>query len=324
MDVEALLAPVSDQSPVGPDLSYDGARQEIEAFFEQSAEDADGIDWRDVIRKIVAQSAETKDVWLAIYLARAGARKGDLGTVVAGVQMLAGLFDRYWDTVHPSLEEYGFAGRKGPCESLARIGEFLGPLRRTVIFEHPRLGRYTGEDLERFAAEGDAADGFGQFRAAIADVPNEDLQQQVDRLDQLREAVRQVDTILMANAEGDSGTNFQLTYEAIEAIRRALAPFAGIVEEAKLDVGDQPVVETSTQRTVGKVESREDVVRALDAVAEYYSRREPGSPIPVALRRIRNWVDMDFMAILADIAPNSVSEAGQVLLTRPNEDSSNY
>jgi type VI secretion system protein ImpA len=33
---------------------------------------------------------------------------------------------------------------------------------------------------------------------------------------------------------------------------------------------------------------------------------------------------MDFMALLEDIAPNSVSEAGSVLLTRSNDDSSRY
>jgi hypothetical protein len=33
---------------------------------------------------------------------------------------------------------------------------------------------------------------------------------------------------------------------------------------------------------------------------------------------------MDFMALLEDIAPNSVSEAGSVLLTRTSSESSDY
>src|SRR5687768_7797681 len=124
MDLETLLAPVSEESPAGEDLSYDGERQLIEQAFDVPADDPEQPDWRDTIKLIAAQSERTKDVWLAIYLARAGARQGRLETIEAGCQMLAGLFERYWDSVHPTLDELGFQGRKGPCESLTKISEF--------------------------------------------------------------------------------------------------------------------------------------------------------------------------------------------------------
>ena len=114
MDLETLLAPVSEESPAGEDLSYDGERQLIEQAFDVPADDPEQPDWRDTIKLIAAQSERTKDVWLAIYLARAGARQGRLETIEAGCQMLAGLFERYWDSVHPTLDELGFQGRKGP------------------------------------------------------------------------------------------------------------------------------------------------------------------------------------------------------------------
>lgn len=324
MDVETLLAPVSDESPAGDDLSYDGERQQIEAAFEVPADDGDQPDWRDTLKLIEAQSARTKDVWLAIYLARAGARQGRLETVAMGLEMLAGLFEQFWDSVHPTLDELGFQGRKGPCESLTRIGEFLGPLRRTVLVEHPRLGAYTGEDLERFAVEGTAADGYGMFRAAIAEVPIDELQAQIDRLDAMRDAVRRVDAVLVANADGDTGTNFQPTYDAIQAIRSALAPYAGLEpaadqavngEVSAADAGD-----AAGARLGGRVDSREDVIKALDAIADYYRRREPTSPIPQLIQRARSWVTMDFMSLLEDISANSVGEAKMVLWTKAERD----
>jgi type VI secretion system protein ImpA len=320
LQLEELLAPVSEDAPGGEDLFEDPGRQQLEQAFE---EEATSVDWRDVLDQISAQSARSKDVWLAVYLTRAGAQMGQLATVVTGAQMLAGLFDTYWDTMHPSLEEYGFQGRKGPCESLTRIGAFLGPLKRVALVEHQRLGSYSGEDFQRFAQEGDTAEGFGMFRKALEDVEEGALQTAIDSLDSLREAIRRVDSILVANADGDTGTDFTATYEAIESIRRAVAPYAGIVaEEAEVsDAGGAASAEASGgPRIAGKVDSREDVVKALDAIAEYYQRREPASPIPIALRRIRGWVSMDFMAVLRDIAPNSVSEAGTVLLARPEEE----
>lgn len=332
MELEELLAPVSEESPTGPDCSYETSRQEIEQSFVRNGEEGvDTVDWRGAIQKILAENKLTKDVWLAVYLMRAGANQGELATVVTGSQMLAGLLERYWDTVHPSIEEYGFQGRKGACESLTRIGEFLRPLRRIKVIVHPRLGTFTVEDVERFAQQGDAAEGFGMFKAASEDVPHEDVAAIVDGLDHLREAIRRVDSTLMEHAGDEGGTNFQPTYETIEAMRAAIVPLAGLApaaeeapQAAAEEAGEAAPAGAPAARIAGKVDSREDVIRALDAISEYYSRREPGSPIPVALRRVRNWVSMDFMAVLADIAPNSVSEAGQVLLTRNSDQDSGY
>lgn len=324
MDVEKLLAPVSDEAPAGDDLAYDPERQQIEQAFDIPADAPDQPDWRDTIRLIDAQSARTKDVWLAIYLARAGARQGSLETVDTGVQMLAGLFERYWDSVHPTLDELGFQGRKGPCESLTKIPEFLGPLKRVVLIEHPRLGTYSGADLERFAAEGEAADGYGMFRAALAESDSTTLQVAIDRLDSIRDGIRRADTVLTANAEGDTATNFQTTYEAIEAIRGALAPHAGIAAEDAGSEGDAAAADPSAalggQRMSGRMDSRDDVVAALDAIGDYYRRREPSSPVLALIQRARSWVSMDFMAVLEDIAPESTNDAKRVLWTKAERD----
>jgi type VI secretion system protein ImpA len=325
MDLETLLAPVSDDSPAGEDLSYDGERQIIEQSFDVPADAAEQPDWRETVKLIAAQSERTKDVWLAIYLARAGARQGRLKTIEAGCQMLAGLFERYWDSVHPTLDELGFQGRKGPCESLTKISEFLGPLKRTVLIEHPRLGNYSGADLERFATEGDSADGYGMFRAAIAEADTADLQAAIDRLDSIRDGIRRADAVLTANADGDTGTNFQTTYEAIEAIRSALAPYAGITAETVGDSSDGDFAASEQSggggpRIAGRVDSRDDVVTALEAIGDYYRRREPSSPILALIQRARAWVSMDFMAVLEDIAPDSTADAKRVLMTKAERD----
>ncbi len=325
MTLDELLAPVTIDAPAGEDLSYDGERQAIEQAFELASQGATEIDWRDTVRLIEDQSRRTKDVWLAVYLARAGARLGRLETVEAGCAMLAGLFGRYWSEVHPTVEEYGLQGRKAPCESLTRIGEFLGPLRRTVLVEHSRLGSFTGDDFERFAAQGDAAEGYGLFRAVLNDTSAETLQAAVARLDAIRDAIRQADVVLteQAAAVGDTGTNFTPTYDAIEVIRNALAPHAGLEVAVEASAPTDAVTGAAAAEprsgAPGRVDSRDDVVRAIDAIAEYYQRREPSSPVPVALRRVRGWVAMDFMAILRDIAPSSLTDVGTVLLARPEE-----
>jgi type VI secretion system protein ImpA len=50
-------------------------------------------------------------------------------------------------------------------------------------------------------------------------------------------------------------------------------------------------------------------VRALEAVAEYFRRNEPSSPIPLFVERAKRLVAKDFLQVLADIAPDALSVA---------------
>jgi type VI secretion system protein ImpA len=317
MDVAALLTPVSPDASAGPDLSYDSGRQAIEQAFEGPA---DEVEWAHTISLIEAQAGQTRDVWLAVYLARAGARSGDLTTVEAAMQLLAGLFEDFWENAHPTIEEYGIEGRKGACESLVRIGEFLAPLRRVPLVEHSRLGSYTGQDFERYLDEGASAEGYGQFRAALADTPVEQIADITDRFRRIEAALQRADAVLSEQAEkvGQTGTNFRPTYEAIEGIVHALTPFVsqGVAAESASETTVLPGPSTAAP---GRLQSREDVARTLDLVIDYYGRVEPSSPIPVALGRIKGWITMDFVSILADIAPGSVAEATAVLRARVDE-----
>lgn len=333
IDIDALTAPVSEESPAGPDMSYEASRQAIEGAFEKAAsgdDAAEDIDWRGTISLIEGEAAQTRDIWLAIYLMRAGARVGRLDAVEQGAQLLAGLCENLWDSVHPQLEDYGFQGRKGPCESLTRLGEFLRPLRNVVLLDHPRLGTYTGADFERFRVNGESEDGYGMFRALLAETPEDDLQAVIDRLGGIADSIRRADAVMTANAEGDTSTNFQQTYDAIDSLRQGVASFmttptveiaspSGSGVAVAPSVGNAP--SPSGPAFSGAINSREDVIKALDAIGLYYRTKEPASPVPFALRRARDWVSLNFLQVLEDIAPNSLDEARRVLVNGRSESS---
>lgn len=342
LDIDALTLPLSDDegATAGPDLGYSNERAEIEAPFQLDANggDVEERGWRDSIRLIGAQAAETRDLWLAVYLARAGAKVGDLRIVADGTDLLAGLLERLWDEVHPTLDEADFVGRKTPCDSLTKVREFLAPLKRATVFEH-RQGKVSGEDMERFATEGASAEGYAQFRGAIAaDDPERAAEiaagfaAAVEQVDAIRAAIKRADAVLVANAGSDTGTNFQPTYDLLASLRGYVAPYAGLED-------DEPSADEAGSAfdgggggsslgpsLSGRVNSREDVVRALDAIGEYYKVREPGHPVPVLLKRARHWVNMDFLELLDDLAPDSLTEAKRVLVSKLDEpaDESSY
>jgi type VI secretion system protein ImpA len=334
IDINALTTPLSDEQPSGPDLSYDSERQEIESAFERSVSDGgtsgdDETDWRETIKLITAQAERTRDLWLPVYLMRAAAQSGNFEMVADGSELLARLLEDRWADVHPQLEEYGFTGRKTPCESLTRIAEFLGPFSRMPLLEHQRLGSYSGADFERFHDQGSSAESYGMFRALIEATSVEDLQAVVDRLDAIRAAIKRADQVMTANAEGDTSTNYQTTYEAMDKIRRAVASNLPVDDKADVaqdgDAGDSDGWSGSGDSTShggsgqggpgfsGGINSRNDVIRALDAISAYYAKSEPASPVPFALRRAKEWISLDFLAVLEDIAPGGLDEAKKIL-----------
>lgn len=339
IDIDALIAPVTSDSPAGPDLSYEAARQDIESAFEKSISDDSAarseVDWHQTTNKILGEAEKTRDLWLAVYLMRAGAKAGLLETVEDGAALLAGLFEARWEAVHPQLEDFGFQGRKGPCESLTRIAEFLNPLRNVILLKHHRLGQYSGADFDRFRVGGASEDGYGMFRALLEETSDDDLSAIVTRLTNIGDAIRRADAVLTANADGDTGTNFQPTYDTLSQMARSVSSFLRLQAAAESPTSDETVgVEdsggnadsaTTGARFGGAISSREDVLRAIDAIGEYYARKEPASPVPFALRRARDWVSLDFLSVLEDIAPNSLDEARRVLINgRKSEGSDSY
>jgi len=65
----------------------------------------------------------------------------------------------------------------------------------------------------------------------------------------------------------------------------------------------------ATAGPVGSIRSRHEAVRALEAVAEYFRRHEPSSPVPLIVERAKRVVAMDFLAVLAELAPDALEQA---------------
>lgn len=332
LEIAALVAPLSDDAPSGPDLSYDNLRVEIDGKFERPVSDGGGesdVDWGKVNAQIIELAAKTRDIGLPVYLIRSAVLSRRFDLLVDAAEWLAVLLEERWADVHPQLDEYGFIGRKAPCESLTRIADFLGPLGKVPLIEHARFGRFTFSDIERFSELGPDAEGYGAFRAAIAASDEAQVAAIVERFDILRQAFRRVDAVLTINAEGDTATNFRPTHEKLDGYRKALAAVfpseaesgaeatiqaeqASFGEITHDDAGIAPkgLVEAGFS---GAIRNRADVVRAIDAICSYYKAMEPGSPVPFLLKRARDWTEFDFMTVLEDLVPSGLEEAARVL-----------
>ena len=62
----------------------------------------------------------------------------------------------------------------------------------------------------------------------------------------------------------------------------------------------------------GELNNREQVLAALEKILAYYERREPASPIPLLLKRVRRLVPMDFLDLMEDLAPAAVKQFKEI------------
>jgi len=58
----------------------------------------------------------------------------------------------------------------------------------------------------------------------------------------------------------------------------------------------------------GSIQSRDDVIRALGLICDYYRNHEPSSPVPLILQRAERLVNKDFMEIVTDLTPDAVTQ----------------
>ena len=108
-DPDLLLTPLEGDSPCGPDLEYDPIFLQMEAAARGREEQRMGHsviaavkpDWQSVRSLSLALFSRTKDLRVAMYLLRAELWLNGIAGLSCGLKLLAGLLQRYEDTVHP-------------------------------------------------------------------------------------------------------------------------------------------------------------------------------------------------------------------------------
>ena len=107
-----LLAPIGDASPCGDDLEYDAdfmalvadAQGKPEQQFGDTVIPAVEPEWREVGEKAGNILRRSKDVRAAVLLLRASTRLQGVEGFAAGLRLLNGLLDTFWDGIHPKLD----------------------------------------------------------------------------------------------------------------------------------------------------------------------------------------------------------------------------
>jgi type VI secretion system protein ImpA len=327
-DLEALLHPISDTARCGPDLDAAADGTYVELGVAAEWKDAKYVgdkevapdtppDWQKVKASASALLALSKDLRIAKHYVAALTYTEGLPGFARGVHLLRDLLERYWDSLHPMLENPNDDWRKNLLTELNAERGALGGLRLAPIAESKKCGRFTLRDIEALDAPPPAAPKAPGAAPASA-APTAEL---------LREAVRDSDAAATA-LRLESCTQALTDLQAIQAtfkkhqgtvwpefptveklLRRGRAlfndalgtktPAAGSPEAATGGAESQP-------KANGELRSRADARRQLELVCSFLERTEPSHPAPLLIRRAVRLLDLSFVDVIRDLAPEAV------------------
>ena len=324
IDVAKLLQPVSDEAACGDDLEYDTAFQELErAASTESGESMleDGSEpeppkWPDVASMAEALLTRTKDLRAAMYLTNARLNTHGVVGLADGAALIKGLLTTYWDNVHPVLDAEDANDPTMRINSLHPFGDVDGvvhQLREVPLVKAKRAGNYSLRDVRIAAGDLPAAAGVeppdsGIIDAAFQECDLDELKLSAEAVSQARSDLGEIEAFIteQVGAKNNSLTVKPLSDE-LSAIGKIYAE--QLISRGVDVVQDDGEGEDSGKSVSGEIRSRQDAIRMLDKISEYFRRNEPSSPVPLLLQRAKGLVSKDFMEILKDLTPDAIKQA---------------
>ena len=335
--LSSLLNPVSVASPGGEDLSFSA---ELDAIAEARRFDDPTLDqgewvtdlkeanWGQVAERCqVLLATRSKDLRLAVWLAEAGAKTQQFRGLGDGYNLIAGLCDSFWETLHPLADDADQERRIGNLSwLLARsrqlireipITEGVGTAFSISDFD---AARSRAGNADRPGTDGSKSEG-GPKLAVIEAARRKSspafyqalLVQSQYCLDALLRMEKAVDARL-----GIDGPGFSAAKEAMDTAMRLIARFAA-------DVGIRPTAATAGSEVdaatdaipkimhgthavaSGRLESRAQALAQLRAVAKFFRDTEPHSPVAYLAEKAANWGDLPLHAWLRTVIKDGAS-----------------
>jgi type VI secretion system protein ImpA len=330
IDVERLLHPISDDSPCGDDLEYDAAFLAMQREAAGKPEQVMGgqtvpgeePEWRSVAESAEELLGRSKDIRIAVLLARALLNTKGMGGFADGLALVQGLIERYWEPVHPRLDPDDDNDPIMRVNAIAALSDrelTVNAIRLMPLASSRRLGRYNLRDVE--IANGtlprpEGAEGLdqGTIDAAFLDMDGDELTALSENVTAAVTNLVRLESALDSAVGSAAGADLTLLKSTLRSIRhqldqqlqrRGLGGEAGAAAEAG---GESYASGGGAPAMSGSIQGREDIIRTLDRICGWYETNEPASPVPLLLQRAKRLVSKDFLELVRDLSPSGLSE----------------
>jgi type VI secretion system protein ImpA len=338
IDIEALLQPIAGENPAGENLQYSGLHDEIREA-RRAEDNLSQGDWQRDVKsadwdRVVAISSEalskrTKDLQVAAWLTEALIQLRGFSGLRDGLKLARGLQERFWEKLYPEVEDGDLEARANSISWLDRqsasaiqavpVTKAPGAAYSMVQMEDakrldlpanatslsPEAIAALNDERARAASEGRVTtEGFTKARNSTRRAFYEES---ATALSECRQELQALDRVMDEKFGRDTPGlgELQKSLDKVQTwidktvkekrIEEPDASAGGAGEEGVAEAGGTPGVSS------GPVKSRQEALRRLAEVADYFRRTEPHSPVSYLVQRAIAWGHMPLDAWLGDV-----------------------
>jgi type VI secretion system protein ImpA len=329
-DGRELLPPIAPEAPCGASLDDSVPLAAIEGArlfgrvrpFDSPPEPGDRWkppDWLEFKTTTLDTLQRSRDLRVLANLAVALLRTDGLGAFLQTLPVASHWLGTYWAEVYPRLEDGDATLRRSALNCFGDSMAVVDGVRRLPLVSSRQHGTFSLRDIDVATGQltpkpGEPRVDEAQIAAAFAAMAADQLAALHESVVAAQQAIRDIDVARGTNSGPESVTALEALTGPLGRIERVLRthrgsmPVAAGADTAAAGAAGMPAPAVA----VGAIHSREDAIRALDAVAAYFRRHEPSSPIPMLVERARRLVSRSFLEVLADLVPDAVPQARSV------------
>ncbi|MDR0218555.1 MAG: type VI secretion system protein TssA [Enterobacteriaceae bacterium] len=339
MNIDVLLAPISENDACGENLEYDDEFLLLERLLVGKTEQqfgeviipAEPPDWRKVEEKATELFCDrTKDIRIIIALMHAWVEKHGLCGYADGLNLLRQTLERYWEEVWPRLES------EEEYDPLFRLNALAGiedgfPLALKV--QHAVLLKSISQELSfqqvYSLLDGTITEvtGYTGGRTRLLD----ELKQQADTPEMsaivmIRDHLLALIDMIRQRLSAGYMPELSKTLKHLNIVIEFAALNTVKIDNISSDTSeqnaesepteiDQSPTHTATPTHLSEfywheveIHNRDEARMLLEKVKTYFLTYEPSHPAPMMIERIQQLVDLDFIHIVNNLAPEGLNQ----------------
>ncbi|HRD83838.1 MAG TPA: type VI secretion system protein TssA [Rubrivivax sp.] len=336
--VVAWLQPL-DGAACGQDLEYDPVMLELLQVAAGKPETqfsaAEPPAWTQVVSLCEDLLGRTRDLRVAMLWVRAMLSTEGAATLPEGLTLLRGLIDNFWDGLHPQLDpdDGDSFARINAISSLATLDGVLGDLRQALLAPDRHLAGMRVRDVEialdKLAPRADDQPRtLAQIKGQLAEVDATGQRLRI-ACEAAGAELKGLQRVMNDRFGIERAVDVKPMRSIIEALQSVMPPpppppAEAQPEDQEAPMSDDAAAEESPRPRRGsssggldRIETRQDALKALQAICAYLERYEPTNPAQLLLRRAERMMERNFLQLVRDLAPDALDQVARIMGVDP-------
>jgi type VI secretion system protein ImpA len=338
IDIEGLLSPIAGENPAGENLQYSGLHDQIREARRQEDPLAQGdwqrelktADWEEVIRLATdALSEKTKDLQICSWLVEAEVRKSGFPGLRDGLKLARGLHERFWDQLYPEKDAEDLEAR---ANTIAFLDRQCARAIKEVPVTKNAAGAFSFLDMESAKlldvpantnVDAETLERLNQDRARASEEGRVTSEVFIKARNGTRRAFYEESAQTLSECWGEftaldrtMDEKFGRATPGLGELKKSLDAVRDWIEKTvkekrieEPDVSDLLEGEAAeggaAAASGGSIRARQDALRRLAEVADYFRRTEPHSPVSYLVQRAIAWGHMPLETWLGEVIKDS-------------------